>query len=236
MSDHKWIQVNWQGKLMPVAVMYQFENYLEEFSEEVDGQLNAERCPFGVLLWPSARVLAQQLARNLLPPRDSELRIFDLGCGVGFLSCVLARLYPRSQVFACDYEENLKEFVEINAASWGVQSQIHFMAIDWRKPCPEAIRSSADWVLGSDVFYDASHVSCLPNFSAKLLKPGARLTLAGPDRQHLQSALAQFMKNFQLISSKSFYCSTQEDGIEEILYNRGVSKQKINIVHLEKTA
>lgn len=235
MLAHKLIQVSWQGRQQAVAVMDHFEEYFENFSHRVDGQLNDERCPFGVLLWPSARILANQLAAHLPFPSTAVLKIYELGCGVGFLSCALASLLPNSQLIACDYEKDLQAFVELNAKLWGVQSQVQFRHIDWRQACPPAIQDSADWVLGADVFYDASHVTHLPAFAASILKASGRLSFAGPERTHLKQAIESVAEYFTLLASEELYCSTDEDGIEEMMFNKGVREQKITIVHLQKS-
>src|SRR5688500_8407695 len=105
----KAIELIWNGQAEKVYVVDNFDGFLDDFAVEVGGQLSDERCPFGVLLWPSSRTLADRFAREK-PLRHPKV-IIELGCGVGYLSCVLARLYPEAKIYACDYEESLGTFV-----------------------------------------------------------------------------------------------------------------------------
>ena len=229
--QHKTIALQWNGSSEKVLVVDNFDGFLDDFAQEVGGNLSDERCPFGVLLWPSSRTLADRFARKR--PMPAPKFIVELGCGVGFLSCVLARLYPEAIVHACDYEESLRSFVEKNAKAWGVSDRVIFHPIDWREIPPTALKSQADLVVGADVFYDDSHIKQLPSFAASLLKADGRLVLGDPKRFRFSQAIEELLKDFQLISHEEEVCALDQEGIEEFMIGTGYKEQKISVLTLQ---
>lgn len=230
--NQRSIPVQWQGQDYSVWVVDNFDGYLDEFSAEVGGNLSDERCPFGVLLWPSSRSLADIFAET--QPISEAKVIVELGCGVGFLSCVLAKIYPEAKVYACDYEEGLGHFVEQNAEAWGVADRVEFQAIDWRKEPPSALLSVADLVVGADVFYDDSHLEHLPPFAHKLLKEQGTLVLADPQRFRFSKALEELQKHFDLRGQREVGCDLDQEGIEEFMIGSGYREQKISVLTLSR--
>lgn len=232
--ESKLINVDWAGSSRGVWVADQFDGFLDEFASAVGGQLTDERCPFGVLLWPCARTMAQFMADDAaLRAAEPEL-IVELGCGVGFISCVLATLYPRAQILACDYEPGLEAMVARNAASWGVAARVSFEKIDWRAPVPDTLKSRADLVVGTDVFYDDSHIKHLPPFAAGLLRADGRMLLADPKRYRFGQALHILKDSFVLERHIELSCSMKQDGIEDFMINAGLEEQNISILDLRK--
>lgn len=226
----KQISIEFMNEQRPILVVDSFDDFLDEFAAEVGGQLTDERCPFGVLLWPSARIVARWLVKEMPFDREAPLEIVELGCGVGFLSCALATLFPNAQILACDYEAGLQRFVEANAAAWGVGNRIRFQQIDWRQAVPAELRGTADWVLGADVFYDDSHLKHLPPFAQGLLKPEGLLTLADPKRFRFGTALDILKTHFTLQRWVEEDCVIEKEGIEAFMVNSGVLKQKVSIL------
>ncbi len=232
----KAIELSWQGEQRKVWVVDHFDSYLDSFAEGVDGQLTDERCPFGVMLWPAARALAAVFLdenKSFLRP-SAPRRIVELGCGVGFLSCVLASLYPEAEVWACDYEPILQGYVERNARSWGLENRVSFHRLDWRDSLADDWRSSVDWVVGADVFYDDSHIQHLPPCAAELLVPGGRLTLADPQRFRFSCALDLLQEHFTLENHESSICSLEAEGIEDVMINLQSREQAVSILDLRK--
>ncbi len=230
MQGSRVIHLSFLGETRPIHVVDSFDDFLNGFADEVGGQLTDERCPFGVLLWPSARTVARWLVGHEPFPRQQPLRIIELGCGVGFLSCALALLYPQAQILACDYELRLRDYVEANTASWGVQDRVSFQPIDWRKPVPKDLIGTADWVLGADVFYDDSHLKHLPAFARDLLKPHGLLTLADPKRFRFGTAMDILKSLFVLKRWEEEECALDQEGIEDFMVNSGLMKQKVSIL------
>lgn len=230
--QQKSIALTWNGSEEKVLVAGDFDGFLNDFAHEVGGNLSDERCPFGVLLWPSSRTLADLFAREK-PHRQPSL-IIELGCGVGFLSCVLARLYPEAKIFACDYEENLESFVQRNAEIWGVADRVEFRQIDWRNEPADELRNAADLVVGADVFYDDSHIRHLPTFAHKLLRSKGKLVLGDPKRFRFSQAIDELSSLFELVSHTEEKCALDQEGIEEFMIGTGYKEQKISILKLEK--
>lgn len=230
--NQRSISVSWQGRSYAVWVVANFDGYLDEFAAEVGGNLTDERCPFGVLLWPSSRTLADVFAID--KPLSQARVIVELGCGVGFLSCVLAKLYPEATIYACDYEDSLGAFVEQNAQAWEVATRVRFQAIDWRHEPPAELLHAADLVVGADVFYDDSHLDHLPAFAAKLLRAEGKLVLADPKRFRFSKALDELAKHFHLMSQVEETCALDQEGIEEFMIGAGYREQKISILNLRR--
>jgi SAM-dependent methyltransferase len=72
-------------------------------------------------------------AFEMLPfSRDQEIDIMDLGCGLGFLSCVCAKFYRRARVTGIDTFEHASlkgsslEKANENARILGVLDRVHF--------------------------------------------------------------------------------------------------------------
>lgn len=236
MQGSKLIHIEFMNELRPIHVVDSFDAFLDEFADEVGGQLTDERCPFGVLLWPSARIVARWLVKEAPWDRSAPLQIIELGCGVGFLSCALALLFPEAQILACDYEANLERYVNANAAAWGVADRVQFQQIDWRQPVPQPWRHQADWVLGADVFYDDSHLKHLPPFARDLLKTDGILTLADPKRFRFGTALDILKTHFTLRRWVEEECHIEKEGIEDFMVNSGVLKQKVSILEFAQHA
>ncbi|MES2745195.1 MAG: methyltransferase domain-containing protein [Bdellovibrionota bacterium] len=226
----KAIALHWNGQPEKVFVVDNFDGFLDQFAHEVGGNLSDERCPFGVLLWPSSRTLADLFARE--KPVRSPQTIIELGCGVGFLSCVLARLYPDAKVYACDYEENLESFVMKNAQMWGVADRVEFRPIDWRESPPRDLIHTADLVVGADVFYDDSHIKHLPIFARQLLRDNGCLVLGDPKRFRFSQAIEELSSLFELLEHTEEKCALDQEGIEEFMIGTGYKEQKISVLSL----
>lgn len=230
----KAIQLHWNQHPRQVWVVDHFDSYLDEFAEDVGGQLTDEHCPFGVMLWPAARALANLLARSPGLGPERPRRIVELGCGVGFLSCVLASLYPEAEVWACDYEPVLEAYVEANARTWGLGERLRFQELDWRQELPAGWGGTFDWVVGADVFYDDSHIMHLPPCAAALLGPRGRLTLADPKRFRFSLALDRLSELFELENHLTEVCSLEQEGIEEVMINLKSRESLVSILDLRK--
>lgn len=230
MQGAKLIHIEFMDEKRPIHVVDSFDNFLDEFAVEVGGQLTDERCPFGVLLWPSARIVARWLVKEAPFDRQAPLQIIELGCGVGFLSCALALLFPNARILACDYEANLARYVDANARTWGVSERVSFQPIDWRQPVPAELKGQADWVLGADVFYDDSHLKHLPPFALELMKADGVLTLADPKRFRFGTALDILKNHFTLKRWVEEDCDIEREGIEDFMVNSGVLKLKVSIL------
>ncbi len=142
-----------------------------------DDYARDERLPYWAELWPSARVLAGELARRDLAGR----RVVELGCGVGLPAIVAALAGARA--LATDWYREALAFVEANAAEAGVD--VATMLVDWSDP-PPALTDAApyDLVVGADLLYEERNGVALAALLPRLLPPGGEALIADPRRPH----------------------------------------------------
>lgn len=69
-------------------------------------------------------------------PRNTALKIIDLGTGSGIIAVTLAAERPKTEVFACDINEQALNIAKINAKKHHV-SRIKFFQSDWFDAIPE---------------------------------------------------------------------------------------------------
>jgi len=151
--------------------------------EDRPGELERDLCPYFGVVWPSARALAGELAR-----RGDELRersLLELGCGLAVPAMVAARLGAR--VTITDLHPDVPEFLARNLPRNGfTAADIAYRELDWRSG---GLGARFDWVVGSDILYDAAHPEPVARALAAHLAPGGRILLADPARAYLQACL-----------------------------------------------
>jgi predicted nicotinamide N-methyase len=138
-----------------------------------------ELLPYWAELWPSARVLAADLARRALGAR----RVLDLGCGLG-LAAVGAAL-AGARVTATDWAPDALAYTAANAARNGVA--VETLRADWNAPDALVARAPWDLVVGSDLLYERRNVAPL---LALLPRLGAEALIADPGRAPAEAFLA----------------------------------------------
>ena len=135
-----------------------------------------ERLPYWAELWPSARVLAEELTRRKL----RGLRVLELGCGLGLPS--IAALAMGARPLATDWYAVALRFAECNARR-ATARQLETMLVDWQRPPPELLaRAPFDLVIGADVLYEARNGAALAALVPRLLPPGGELLITDPRR------------------------------------------------------
>lgn len=148
----------------------------DELIDEADYERD-ERLPYWADLWPSAHVLAAEVARMDLAGRA----VLELGCGVALPAVVAAQ--AGAQVLATDWYEPALEFAEANASANG--TRLRTLLVDWRHP-PAALAAEApfDVVIGADVLYEERNGVALARLLPTLVAPGTRVLIADPRRPH----------------------------------------------------
>ncbi|MBM3382621.1 MAG: methyltransferase domain-containing protein [Betaproteobacteria bacterium] len=231
------------GRDFNVWMAPDIDSLLEDFisAGEQDEQLNQQRCPFGAVLWPSARGLWEWLsadpshfAKIGSDKNDQHLLVLELGSGVGFLAALLAA-NTRWSVTASDYEPAYAEFLRGNCRQLGVEAALPFETLDWCEAAPVHLRHSFDLIIACDVFYDDSHLDSVPRIAAELLKPEGALLVADPERFRFQTALEKLKKHF---ATMTIYETSVENSREESL-RTGVANltqilTRIQLVHCQK--
>jgi predicted nicotinamide N-methyase len=133
-----------------------------------------ERIPYWADCWPSARVLAERIAR-----RDGRgLRFLELGCGIGLVS--LAAATRRFRVLATDYYGGALEFTSANARRNGLQ-RLDTRLVDWRK-LPDDL-GTFDVVAASDVLYEQPQAGLIAAALARTLSPAGLGLVSDPGRR-----------------------------------------------------
>lgn len=153
------------------------EDLIDEAAYAVD-----ERLPYWAELWPSAHVLAADLAARDLRAR----RVVELGCGVGLPSVVAA--LGGADVLATDWYEEALRFTDGNAAAAG--AGLATLLVDWAAPPPALLdRPPADLVVGADVLYEERNGPALAALVPRILAPDGELVVADPRRPHAPGLL-----------------------------------------------
>jgi predicted nicotinamide N-methyase len=148
----------------------------EDLIDEAD-YARDERLPYWADLWPSAHVLAAELARRDL----TGTRVLELGCGVG-LPSIMASL-AGAEVLATDWYDEALVLARANAVANG--ARIETMALDWRDP-PEALSARApfDLIIGADILYEQRNGIALAALVPTVAGTHSELLIADPRRPH----------------------------------------------------
>ncbi len=131
--------------------------------------------PLFGLVWESGEVLARIMAEYDV----ANLRILEVGCGVGLSSLVLN--WRHADITATDYHPRAQEYL-----NWNTQlndgQPIPFIRTGWADdPEVESI-GEFDLIIGGDVLYEPDHPELLAHFIAERAKPRADVILVDPGR------------------------------------------------------
>jgi predicted nicotinamide N-methyase len=158
-------------------------------------------CPFGGTLWPSTRGFVKWLESHPDPLAVFEkhtAEVLELGCGIGVISCYLAKLGFKSAI-ATDFEPELGVFVEKNSQEFLVQDKVHFRTLDWQIPLKNEQPQSYEIIVACDVLYDNEHIALLPKAAHALLAPNGVFYLADPERFRFEAAKLELDKYFNVV-------------------------------------
>jgi 2-polyprenyl-3-methyl-5-hydroxy-6-metoxy-1,4-benzoquinol methylase len=217
------------------------DSLLTHFIEvgEQNDEWNQQRCPFGAVLWPSARALWQWLNEDksrfeivAKSPSDNSVRVLELGSGVGFLAALLSAKTKWS-VTASDYEPAYATYLAANCELQGAE-KIPFETLDWCEAAPVHLRNSFDIVVACDVLYDDSHLDSLPRIATELLKPNGALLLADPERFRFQTAVSKIAQRFaQIQTYQTIVENSEEDATQSGVVNPNNRQSKVQILHCQ---
>jgi ETFB lysine methyltransferase len=131
------------------------------------------RLPYWADVWPSALGLAERIAKE--PGRGQ--RLLELGCAVGFVSCLASKV--GFQVTATDYYPEACDFTRLNAHRNGL-SLSGTRVVDWRE-YPGDMRGF-DVVIASDVLYEKPYCDLVASCFAQSLARDGLGILSDPQR------------------------------------------------------
>jgi predicted nicotinamide N-methyase len=132
-----------------------------------------ERLPYWAELWPSARVLAEQV----LGMEAAGRTLLELGCGSGLVSTCAS--LAGFDVVASDYYEDALRFARVNAVRNGATAP-RGLVLDWRR-LPTDL-PTFDVVLASDVLYERSYGPIVARAIGAALADRGHAFVADPGR------------------------------------------------------
>lgn len=149
----------------------------QQFSDDAniaaDLGISSAQWPLFGVVWASGEVLARLMARQDIVGK----RILEVGCGIGLASLVLNE--RAANITATDYHPEVEAFLEINASLNGRQA-IPFEQSDWNNLTSEL--GTFDLIIGSDLLYEAEHISLLSQFIQLHAKPRCDVIMVDPGR------------------------------------------------------
>jgi 2-polyprenyl-3-methyl-5-hydroxy-6-metoxy-1,4-benzoquinol methylase len=198
-------------------------------------------CGQGGALAPAAWILCRWLAMS----KDSfrGKRVLELGCGTGFVGFYAAAL-GASKVTCTDNHNRCLRLAATNAehnqAIWDTNADVSVVDLSWNEPTEEL--GEYDWILGSDLVYEALFVTKetkfeLCNLIAETMKrqPNCRAVLAIQERmpdtlKEFEEAANTFGLNVATLhKTPKFYRDLTFDGVVE-------GEEEIEIVIVELLA
>ncbi len=138
-----------------------------------DEFLEDERLPYWADLWPSARVLAEDVRTMRLAGQ----RVLELGCGLGMVA--IAAALAGADVTATDYYADALLFASLNAAE-STGRMIATRLVDWNALPPDL--GKFDVVLASDVLYEHRYAALIAHAITMTLRRGGEAIIADPGR------------------------------------------------------
>ena len=153
----------------------------EDLINEADFERD-ERLPYWADLWPSAIVLAAEVASL----DGAGRRAIEFGAGLGLPS--LAAVYAGFDVTVTDYDEDALRFARRNAVR-NVACDLAARLVDWRS-LPDAL-GRFDLVLAADVLYERPYAPLVARAVVGALAPEGVALIADPGRVALSACLAE---------------------------------------------
>ena len=147
-----------------------------------DDYVRDERLPYWADLWPSAQILANDVAIM----RFRGQRVLELGCGLGVVA--IGAVLAGAEVTATDYYEDALLFAQLNVAETTGKA-IATRMVDWVS-MPEDL-GKFDVVLASDVLYEHRYASMVAEAIATTLVRGGEAIVADPGRIALEEFLEE---------------------------------------------
>ena len=140
-----------------------------------------ERLPYWADLWPSAQILANEVALMRL----NGQRVLELGCGLGVVA--IGAALAGADVTATDYYDDALLFAQLNVSE-ATGKSIATRMVNWSDM--PADLGKFDVVLASDVLYEHRYAAMVADAIAKTLVRGGEAIVADPGR----IALAEFLE------------------------------------------
>ena len=141
--------------------------------------------PLFGLVWPSARKMADVM--QTFPIAD--LRILEIGCGLGLASLVIHRRL--GNVTASDYHPYTERFLSANLQLNDMHT-LPYVSGHWERANP--LLGEFDLIIGSDVLYERDHPQQLASFIQRHAAAHAQVLIIDPNRGN-RAVFHKAMKN-----------------------------------------
>jgi len=141
--------------------------------------------PLFGLVWPSARKMADVM--QTFPIAD--LRILEIGCGLGLASLVIHRRL--GNVTASDYHPYTERFLSANLLLNDMHT-LPYVSGHWERANPSL--GEFDLIIGSDVLYERDHPQQLAGFIQRHAAEHAQVLIIDPNRGN-RAVFHKSMKN-----------------------------------------
>ncbi|MBI3541748.1 MAG: methyltransferase domain-containing protein [Deltaproteobacteria bacterium] len=140
-------------------------------------------CPYFGVVWPAARAVSEHVAR--MGEWLKGKTVLELGCGLALPSLVAAKL--GAKVTATDFHPEVPDFLARNVGHNALtDANLVYKNYDWRK---DESLGTFDFVVGSDILYEASHPKDVAKALAAHCTRGSHIILGDPGRVYLQSCI-----------------------------------------------
>lgn len=161
-------EVDVAGRRVTIRKPYSTDALIDEEDFSRD-----ERLPYWADLWPAARVLSDELAKESGAGRSC----LELGCGLGLTT--IAALIAGYEVTATDYYDDALAFTRANALR-SVRRAPVTRLVDWRD-LPDDL-GTFDRVVAADVLYERAYGPLVASVLDRTLAAGGIATVADPGR------------------------------------------------------
>lgn len=129
--------------------------------------------PLFGLVWPSARKMADVMQTWPI----ANLRILEIGCGLGLASLVIHR--RSGNVTASDYHPYTDRFLRANLRLNDMHT-LPYVSGHWERANP--LLGEFDLIIGSDVLYERDHPQQLAGFIQRHAAAHAQVLIIDPNR------------------------------------------------------
>lgn len=146
--------------------------------------------PFWAQTWTSGVVLAGLLAR--CPLRD--VRVLELGCGLGLVGIAAARAGGR--VTVNDRSKLALAFAALNAEE--NRLAVETVQCEWQSPQALEVHGPWDLVLGSDILYDERSANALTALLDRVVAADGEVWITDPGRDAASAFLASVSTAWRL--------------------------------------
>jgi len=155
---------------------------LRDRQQFADDQGNAEAVGIGSASWPLFGVVwasGEVLARQMWQHDVSNLRILEVGCGIGLTSLVLN--HRCADITATDHHPEAHNFLLENT-HLNQDPDIPFVRTGWGEA--DGLLGKFDLIVGSDLLYEQDHAALLSDFINAHAQPRCQVIIIDPGRSH----------------------------------------------------